>query len=179
MSISNNSLFVINTQPPERLAKWLHYQASLTDKLQDIKGNAELQLIFQNWVKAGWWDRHLLKVQDESIFQREILMKSHGALCWYARSIIPKKCYDLNPFFFDRLKNESIKNLIFGNSKVQRIHWIHYPINNQCIEFYWVKKNIPSITGILWARLTELSFQQKEYFYLVEIMLPELENFIA
>ncbi|ARB91077.1 chorismate--pyruvate lyase family protein [Legionella longbeachae] len=175
MPINTHSIFVINAQSPENLKKWLNHQASLTEMLQKIKGEAQLELISQNWVNTDWWDQNVLQIQEESIFKRDIIMKSRGVSYWFARSIIPKKCYALEPSFFDRLKNESIKNLIFGNDKVQRINSINYAIDHHCMEFYWVKKNINTVEGILWVRLAEFSFQQSESFYIAEIMLPELE----
>ncbi len=176
MPINSHSIFTINTQSPEQLTEWLNSHASLTDKLQQIKGDAQVELLSQHWTSTGWWDRALLQIQDTLVFQREIMMKSHGVAYWYARSIIPKKCYDLDPAFFGRLKNESIKNLIFNEEKVHRIQWISYPVDQQCLEYYWVKRNLSTVDGVLWVRLAEFSFQQKESFYLIEIMLPELEN---
>ncbi|KTD15619.1 4-hydroxybenzoate synthetase [Legionella gratiana] len=175
MPINTDSIFIINAQSSESLKGWLNYQASLTDRLQKIRGEVQLELISQHWVNPDWWDKNVLLIQDEHVFKRDIIMKSRGISYWFARSIIPKKCYDLDPAFFDRLKNESIKNLVFGNNRVERINWTNYPINHHCIEFYWVKKNINVVDGILWVRLTEFSFQQSESFYIVEIMLPELE----
>lgn len=175
MPINTHSIFVINAESPENLKKWLNYQTSLTERLQEIKGEAQLELISQQWVNADWWDQNVLQIQEDCVFKRDIIMKSHGVSYWFARSIIPKKCYELEPSFFDRLKNESIKNLIFGNNKVQRINGINYVIDHHCMEFYWVKKNINTVEGILWVRLTEFSFQQRESFYIAEIMLPELE----
>lgn len=176
MPINTHSIFTINAQNSEQLSEWLNSHASLTDKLQQIKGDAQVELLSQCWTNTGWWDRALLQIQDTLVFQREIMMKSHGIAYWYARSIIPKKCYDLDPTFFGRLKNESIKNLIFNEEKVHRIQWISYPVDQQCLEYYWVKRNLNSVDGVLWVRLAEFSFQQKESFYLIEIMLPELEN---
>ncbi|MCW8443539.1 chorismate lyase [Fluoribacter gormanii] len=176
MSINTHSIFTINEQSSEQLTKWLNYNASLTDKLQQIKGEAYIQLISQGWTNTDWWGRSLLKIQDNLVFQREIMMKSHDVVYWYARSIIPKRCYDLDPAFFGRLENESIKNLIFNEDRVHRVQWTSYPVDQQCLEYYWVKRNLHSINGVLWVRLTEFSFKQKESFYLAEIMLPELEN---
>ncbi|MBI2786919.1 MAG: chorismate lyase [Legionella longbeachae] len=178
MPIDLHSIFAVNAQSSEQLAQWLYYRDSLTDKLLKIKGEVDLELISQEWVNADWWDKNLLKIQDELVFQREIIMKSQGISYWYARSIIPTQCYNLDPIFFDRLKNESIKNLIFNNGSVQRIHSITYPVDQQCVEFYWVKKYVDSVESILWVRLAEFSFQQSESFYLAEIMLPELESIL-
>ncbi|CAM2894559.1 4-hydroxybenzoate synthetase [Legionella steigerwaltii] len=176
MPINAQSVFKINTQSSEHLKEWLNHQASLTEKLHQIKGDAQIELISQCWINTDWWNKNLLQIHDEMVFQREIIMKSHGLAYWYARSIIPKKCYDCDPAFFDRLKNESIKNLIFNEEKVRRLQWISYPVDQQCLEYYWVKRNLDSVQGVFWVRLAEFSFQQKESFYLVEIMLPELEN---
>lgn len=178
MPINTHSIFVVNAHSSEKLKEWLNYQASLTDRLRAIKGDAQLELISQHWEQADWWDKSVLQIQEECVFKRDIIMKSQGISYWYARSFIPKRCYDLDPAFFDRLKNESIKNLIFGNDKVQRINWINYPIDHHCIEFYWVKRNINIVEDLLWVRLTEFSFQRSESFYIAEIMLPELESIL-
>ncbi|MCW8385763.1 chorismate lyase [Fluoribacter dumoffii] len=175
MPINIKSIFKINVSSSEPLTEWLNHPNSLTDKLYQIKGDARIQLLSQSWTYTDWWDRYLLQIPDERVFQREIIMKSHGIPYWYARSIIPKKCYELDPVFFGRLQNESIKNLIFDREKVSRLQCINYPVDQRCLEYYWVKKNL-DVTGVLWLRLAEFSFQHKESFYLVEIMLPELET---
>lgn len=176
MPINTHSIFAISAQVSEQLSEWLNYQDSLTDKLQQIKDDAHVELISQCWMNTDWWDKHFLQIQDNLIFQREIIMKSHNITYWYARSIIPKKCYDLDPAFFGRLENESIKNLIFNEDRVYRVQSINYPIDQHCLEYHWVKRNLGSVGGVLWVRLAEFLFQQKEPFYLAEIMLPELES---
>ncbi|WP_392537073.1 chorismate--pyruvate lyase family protein [Legionella sp. 227] len=176
MAINTQSIFTISAKCSDPLTEWLNHQASLTDKLQQIKGEAKIELISQDWINTDWWNKNFLHIEDEMVFQRDIIMRSHGVAYWYARSIIPKKCYDLDPDFFGRLKNESIRNLIFDEEKVCRVQWISYPVDQQCLEYYWVKRTLDSVHGVLWVRLAEFSFQQKESFYLVEIMLPELES---
>ncbi|WP_241480299.1 chorismate--pyruvate lyase family protein [Legionella norrlandica] len=158
------------------LNNWLEYQGSLTDKLKAIRGSIELELLSQSWTSPKWWDRHVLHIKDENIFQREIIMKNSGIAYWYARSIIPQTCYDLSPEFFNRLKHESIRNLIFGESRVRRLPMLCYPVDQLNLEFHWVKKYIGSIQAPLWVRLIELVFLEKSSFYLTEILLPELGN---
>lgn len=176
MHFNNQPLFFVETQHSERLKEWREYQHSLTDKLIMIKGTSKLDLVFQNWVKPGWWDTYFLQINDQLIYQREIIMRHEETAYWYARTLIPQKCYELDSVFFNRLNQESVKNLIFGESKVQCINRICYPVNSQCLEFYWVKKYISGIDGVLWLRLAEYEFQQRASFYLMELLLPELEN---
>lgn len=176
MPINTHLIFSLKAHCSKQFLEWINYHHSLTDKLSKAKGGVQLELISQQWISTDLWSKNLLEIQDVSVFQREIIMKSHDVAYWYARSIIPQKCYDSAPAFFDRLKKESIKNLIFDNDRVCRINSINYPVDNQCVEFYWVKKYINTVQGILWVRIAEFSFQQKESFYLVEIMLPELED---
>lgn len=176
MAINTNSIFTINSKCSPQLTEWLNYSDSLTDKLKQLKGDAQVQLISQCWMSTDWWCSNFLQITDSKVYKREIIMKSHNITYWYARSIIPQKCYNLDPAFFGRLEKESIKNLIFKESRVQRVHRFSYPVDEQCLEFYWAKRNLHHVEGELWVRLTEYSFQEKEYFYLVEIMLPELEN---
>lgn len=113
MSINYQSLLIADTKGPGLLKDWLEYQGSLTDKLKAMTGDAELERLSQNWSIPNWWDKYVLCIQDKSIFQREIVMKNQGIVYWYARSVIPQSCYALKPEFFNRLENESIRNLIF------------------------------------------------------------------
>jgi len=175
MPINPHFIFAAKTQCSEQLSEWINYQYSLTDKLQKLKGTTELELIKQEWVLSNWWDKQLLQIKDKLVFQREIIMRSDGIAYWYARSIIPQKCYNMDPIFFKRLETESIKKLIFDDTKVRRLSLISYPVDHQCIEYYWVKKYINTVQDVLWVRLAEYSLQQKESFYLVELLLPELE----
>lgn len=174
MYFNSRPLYCAESNDQGFLLDWRNYHDSLTDKLKQIAGSTEIQVVFQNWIKSLWWDKYVLNISDELVFAREIIMTSGGSPYWYARTVIPQKCYELNPSFFDRLQNESIRNLIFSESRVCRRHMISYPVNRQCIEFGWVTKYLHLDSDILWVRLAEYSFQESELFYLVEILLPEL-----
>ena len=176
MYINNSPILFAQTHDSNFLIDWREHQYSLTDKLKEAKGATQLQLISQSWIQPTWWDTYLLKIKDELIFQREIFMMHLEVEYWYARSIIPEKCYKINPEFFKRLEKESIKNLIFNSDQVQRTHIMTYPIDSQCIEYSWVKKYLKNVNGILWVRLAEYSFENREAFHLIEILLPALEN---
>ncbi|HAT9046478.1 TPA: chorismate lyase [Legionella pneumophila] len=178
MPINYQSLLIADAKEPELLKDWLEYQDSLTDKLKAMTGNAELERLSQNWSIPNWWDKYVLCIQDNSILQREIVMKNQGIVYWYARSVIPQSCYALKPEFFNRLENESIRNLIFDESSVRRLPILCYPVDQLNLEFHWVKKYISSEYSQMWVRFTELVFQEKCSFYLVEILLPELENLL-
>lgn len=176
MYFNNHPILTANIDDPDFLAEWRECGSSLTDKLLKAKGKVQLELISQKWVRPGWWDSYFLQIHEDLVFEREIIMKSGEIDYWYARTIIPEKCYELNPKFFYRLESESIRNLIFNEDKVSRLRMINYPVDQYCIEFSWVKKHIDNIQGILWVRLAEYSFQHTESFYLVEILFPELES---
>lgn len=174
MPINTNLIFSLKAKCSKQLLEWINHQQSLTDKLLKAKGEVQLELLTQQWVNSDFWSKSLLAIPESPVFQREIMMKSHNIPYWYARTIIPQRCYELNPVFFERLRSESVRDLIFDNKQVTRINSINYPVDAQCVEFYWVKKHIPNIKEILWVRIAEFSFLGQESFYLVEIMLPEL-----
>lgn len=176
MRINSNSILSTDIKESKLLSEWLNHKNSLTDKLLSAKGSVDLELLSQKWVKPTWWDNYLLPIKSDLLFQREIMMRSQNIDYWYARTIIPQQCYSLNPKFFYRLEHESIRNLIFGNEDVERVNMACYTIDKQCIEFHWVKKYINTLKGTLWVRFAEFSFQRLESFYLMEILLPELEN---
>ena len=166
----------VSFEKPPKLISWLEHNHSLTDKLRSIKGCVTLNVLSQQWIKPTWWDTFCLSITNETIFQREILMESQGIPYWYARTIIPKASYDLHTSFFNRLQNESVRNLIFDNEIVHRVQFMVYPIDKQSIEFYWVNKFIPDFEGCAWVRLAEFSIQNSASFFLLEILLPELED---
>ena len=170
------SHLIQDTKASEKLTEWLTLEDPLTDKLHAALGDAGLELLSQEWVKPSHWDIHVLEIDDTSVFQREILMKSHGKVYWYAKTLIPQKCYQLNPAFFKRLEHESVRHLIFNEPKVKRKKSIFYPITSQCTEYHWMEQFMVSQTGIFWLRLAEFSFQETESFYLIEILSPDLED---
>lgn len=172
----DSSLLFADVLQSDSLSLWLNHQYSLTDKLKEITGVVDIEIISQDWIRATWWDSFVLHLQEEPIYQREILMKSRGVHYWYARTVIPNTCYLLNTQFFSRLEKESIRNLIFNNPQVQFVNRTIYPVDRHCIEYYWVKKHIGNFDGILWIRLTQFLFIRLKPFYLVEILLPALEE---
>ncbi|RUR12178.1 chorismate lyase [Legionella sp. km772] len=173
MSILSSFLSTKSTDAPEALRAWLYCNQPLTDKLKNLSGEAQLEVLSQGWTTSQWWDKKNLSI-EEKIFQREILMKSHGEVYWYARSIIPKSCYDQAPDFFKRLEKESIRRLIFDEPKVKLMKRIVYPINEHAIEFDWMKHYLPHIKDSFWVRLAEFIFQDQSRFYLIEILFPKL-----
>lgn len=166
----------LNIEISDVLNQWMRCQTPITLKLQELTGEAQLEILSQEWVRPNWWDVHFLKLKTQKIYQREIFMRSHGSVYWYARTVIPEQCYQLDPAFFKRLERESIRYLIFNEPRVQRINQMVYPVNRECMEFYWIKKHLKNIAGIFWVRLVEYSFHTTESFYLIEILFPELEN---
>lgn len=176
MQIDDKHILTADVQAPLGLSQWLNHELSLTDKLVNCTGNAELEVISQRWATTSYWDRNVLNIVEPQVFQREILMRSHGKEYWYARSLIPQSCYEANPEFFDRLKNESIRNLIFNNPEVVRSQLVTYPVNSHCLEYYWVKNHLPSVNGPLWVRFCRYLYAGIQPFFLFELLFPELEN---
>ncbi len=159
MYINKQPIFSAESKTPESFKVWIEHDGPLTDKLNSAIGTTELELMFQNWIHPTWWDKYLLQIQDKQVLQREIIMSSKGVNYWYARTVIPKKCFDLNPVFFNRLEKESIRNLIFDEDSVQRISICNYPITSQNLEYTWVKKYLKMIHDeTLWVRLAEFTW---------------------
>lgn len=178
MQIHSQPLLSLDIPEPKGLTPWLHCEYSLTEKLEKQNGSADLELLSQDWVIPSSWERQVLNNTDCRVFQREIMMRSQGREYWYARTLIPQSCYELNPQFFNRLQNESIKNLIFDNPEVTRQELLSYAVNAHCLEFYWVKKYLNHLKGIIWVRFADYLFADKSHFYLLELLLPELEQIV-
>lgn len=176
MSGISESNLIINSDISPKLNSWLQHNQPITDKLKSSTGAAQLEVHSQKWTTTTWWDTYFLYIMEKTIFQREITMKSRGQPFWYARSVIPQSCYEIDSNFFQRLQHESIRNLIFNEPKVHLIQRKIYPISAQCIEYHWIARCLSSVPEILWGRLAEFCFQSKGSFYLLEILFPQLEE---
>lgn len=171
MSILDNEI-----QPPNYLIEWIECQKPLTNKLFDKTGNTKLNVLYHDWVKTDWWTKYFLSINDYQVLQRDIMMTSNTKLYWFARTIIPQTCYQMNPNFFNRLQYQSMKDLIYDNPEVQRINQFTFPITKNHLEYYWLKGYIDNLQQNYWLRLSQLQFCKQNCFYLMEIMFPTLEE---
>jgi chorismate--pyruvate lyase len=175
MQIMGCTLMPYNARPPKSLEAWLTHESVLSDKLRAMRGEAKLLRLTQQWVWSSWWEKQVLSLDKSMLLLREIIMQSQGEPCWYARTFIPQQCYDSSPALFARLDTEPLGNLIFHTEGVKRHFLGHYAIDSSCIEYYWVKKHIPSLPERLWVRFSEVKVNETASFYLIEILLPALE----
>jgi chorismate--pyruvate lyase len=169
---------LLSPQAPlsQALQTWMMYEESLTDKLRLVSGSSELELLVQGFVRTDWWTKAVLQVSDPQVFKREIIMRSNGVPYWYARTFIPESCFHLEVDFFNRLYRETMRELIFNEPQVTLIDRFTYAVDKHCLEFYWVKNVLPESDGILWLRLSHYAFQEKAYFYLIEVFLASMED---
>ena len=177
IKINPSHLLPVKCDLPSALLQWVTYQHSLTKRLQEKAGHTQLQLLQQQWVVPNWWDKQVLHINNETVFHREILMSAGLDVCWYARTIIPETTYQAEPSFFDRLKTESLGDLIFSEPRVTRAYLIHYPICKQSIEYSWLSQLMHNNAMELWVRAAAFTFHDKYHFYLLEILLPTLGRY--
>lgn len=166
--------FKVSSIKPLWLQPWLDCTESLTDKLRNEAGDAHLDVISQNLIPVSWWDAYVLKITARSVMQREIVMSAHGNFCWYARTIIPEDTLKNNVMLFDRLQQESLGAIIFGNEQIKRLSMTTYSIDATCIEYYWPDSKIRGDAQSLWARLSMFEINRLSPFFLIEILLPGL-----
>lgn len=162
---------------PPPLLPWVSCQDSLTDRLRAAAGDARLQLLKQCWEAPNWWDRQALQIESETVLHREIIMYAWDVPCWYARTIIPSTTYQADKDFFNRLKTESLGDLIFNQTKVTRVSLIHYPITKQSIEYYWLDIDMHDNEEVLWLRKSIFTIADSKPFYLIETLLPGLGRY--
>jgi chorismate lyase len=167
------NVLVKSRNPPASLLSWLTYQSSLTDKLKTIAGDAQLKVVNQQWVLPSWWDKFMLGLSGMEVMQRNIMMVAWQIPCWYARTIIPNATYQAYRLFFDRLKHESLGDLIYNEPKIKR-NSINYEINSHCLEYHWLPTSLQAKNGQFWVRLSVFTIADSSPFYLVEILLPGL-----
>lgn len=165
----------VNCHPPLNLISWLSYTKSLTNRLKEVSGEAKLKILLQKKIKTCWWGRYFLGVEEGEVIQRDIEVFSGQHPCWFARSIIPLSTYENNLDFFSRLANESLGEIVFNNSVVQRLSLMYYDIDCSKLEYHWLMKYGYERKDRLWGRLSVFLIN-KNYFYLIEILLPALEG---
>ncbi|MDI9819888.1 MULTISPECIES: chorismate lyase [unclassified Legionella] len=161
------------TAPPGCLLPWLKHEFSLTEKLKKEAGEARLEVLNQRWAKSGWWEKFVLGLSTDLVIHREILMQAYGNACWYARTIIPDYSYQAHTAFFHRLKQESLGLIVFNTPEVKRDFMRNYPVNDSCLEYYWLPQSLRGKGNHFWLRFSSFSFSGQSPFYLVEILLPD------
>lgn len=160
-------------QADDTFLPWLTHEAPITEKLRELKGDAQINVLANDWQKTSWWDRHVLEIHQDKIFCREIMMHSHGIPCWYARTVIPESCYASEPDFFNRLEHEPLTNLVYNESRVKRRILRHYSIDEDSIEWHWLPSGLTLKDKRLWVRFAEFLFKGSERFYLSEVLFKE------
>lgn len=177
---------------PSPLVPWLEEEGSLTDRLNQKTEDAKLRVIHQEWIRAGWWEKYVLHIQNCQLWQREIIMHSHGHICWYAKTLVEEKVFLRHHDFFKKVEQASLNQLLFREYKAQRQNKIYGKFNHDSSEFYWVKKALARLAEqnieeaenkkliqlddavTLWGRCSCFTIDADSSFYLIEIFLPGL-----
>jgi len=165
------------THPPQYLLSWLTYTGYMSERLRDKSGEAVLQVIQQTWEPTNTWDHQVLSLPDEQVLHRDIVTLAWEQPCWFARTIFPQTTYQTHLDLFHRLDHEPLGNLIFHTESIKRLNLCHYPITAESPEYAWLPKTIDTHQQVLWVRLSTFQVQDAELFYLVEILLPALEQY--
>ncbi|MCC5791045.1 MAG: chorismate lyase [Legionellaceae bacterium] len=160
---------------PRFLADWCDDKTFLTQKLKQHTGDARLELLSCDWMSPDWWERHFLGLSCDSVYRRQILMYSGHYPCWYARTVIPLETYSAAGDCFQRLDTESLGDIIFSDTRIQRVLSTGYAIDKYCIEYHWIAPEIAKKSDFLWLKLSEFRINGSFAFYLSEIFLPDFE----
>lgn len=166
-------------KPPASIIPWLMCESSLTNKLASLAGDARLDVRSQHWDMSDDWDIGKLKLDAVRVMHREIAMWAFDTPCWYARTILPELTYQSNHQLFDRLKNQSLGELIFNSNQIKRVSLNHYMIAVGSFEYNWLNDLAPQDASPLWMRLSEFMVISGHSFYLAEILLPGLLRSIS
>ncbi|OGV51635.1 MAG: hypothetical protein A3F46_08370 [Legionellales bacterium RIFCSPHIGHO2_12_FULL_42_9] len=172
--------------PPEKVIPWLCYEESLTEKLKKTTGDASIQVLGYGLQRPHSWEKRVLGIQEPLEFIREIVMYSHEARCWYARTIAPESTYQIHPDFFARLEKNALHVMLFQEELAVRKSMHCYGVGKKELEFSWVKRfvspldmNLSENNLPLWVRRCCFLIGGKEPFYLVEIFLPQFWDLIT
>ncbi len=143
------------------LLYWLHYQQSLTEKVTELGYKVDVLVLREQWVL--------------NLFKRDVLIHCDGVPCWYGRTIIPKKTYQLKEKKFHQLGTAPIGSILYHSNDIilkkrrffnWQSHWYH-----SLTESTVLKPHQP----LMWARANTFKLKQSP-LYLMELFLPELIN---
>ena len=162
--------------PPQYLLPWLSCTSYLTKKLHAKSGHTRLQVCQEIWEPANAWDKEVLVLGSQQVLHRDILMYAREYPCWFARSVLPEKTFQSHHSLFQRLESEPLGNLIFENDDIQRLRLQTYCIQPGDSEYSWLPKTIQT-QQILWLRSSIFQVESTDCFYLIEILLPDLERY--
>ncbi len=163
---------------PPSLLPWVLCQTSLTEKLKKRAGEARLQVLGQAFSAPNLWEKQVLHVHSETVLRREILMWASHQPCWYARTIIPHTTCKAHQQLFHRLEQESLGELIFNSSDIKRLYFVHYPINEHSLEYYWLNPLMYVHEKKLWIRFSIFMIAESYPFFLIEMLLPGLNRYL-
>lgn len=163
--------------PPQHLLPWLTYTGYLTEHLYAKSGHTALQIVQQIWEPSNAWDHQRLGLASQQVLHRDIVICAWERPCWFARTILPESTYQAHVNLFDRLNVEPLGNLIFHTQSIQRLSFEYYPVTSTCLEYTWLPETIDTQQQDLWVRLSTFQVEFAERFYLVEILLPDLEQY--
>jgi len=190
--MSNNDL---SWQP------WVFYTESLTEKLRLLADDVRLEVLSHRIGSLDEWAQTALKISDPVGLVREIVTWAQHQRCWYARTVIPQATLQAGESLFARLGHEPLGQLIFSNPHIQRVdlsprllmgpaadttlatlpekmlqglQCIHYP----SAEWHWLPADCCLPQDRLWGRLSTFMLHQQYPFYLYEIFLPNLSDYL-
>lgn len=157
----------------EALTSWLTYQGFLTERLKSKTGDAQLKVYREHWEAPQPWYAAVLQ-HEETSWCREIVMCTQDEPCWYARTVIPQSTYHAHTALFQRLKQESLGQLIFGETAITRSSLRVHQIVPGSVEYQWLQADWHQHASMLWVRVSEFQVHVQHSFYLIEIFLPFL-----
>ena len=163
--------------PPQQLLPWLTCRTYLTEKLFAKSGDTSLHVLQQIWETANDWDRATLSLSDEIVLHRDIIVSAWNAPCWFARTILPNTTYQAHLPLFERLNHEPLGNLIFHSEAIQRLSLDYKLIEPQALEYTWIPSTLNLSQQALWLRSSTFQVENSDLFYLIEILLPNLERY--
>lgn len=158
------------------MQSWIDASVPITDRLLQCSGDAQLHLVNQKWVHTDCWAYERLRIRDDQLLLREIIMNSHATPHWYAKTLIPAACYHQNRQIFDLLQQGSLKNILFdGHGVVRRRLWYEWLCPSR-LEYAWAEKHVPHLKDMVVLRAFSCTLSSGMLFYVIELLFSVLAD---
>jgi chorismate--pyruvate lyase len=162
--------FLIRERSETSLRDWLNYKQSITQRLALKLGDAKVDVLAQ-----GFEDCESTLSHSTRIWRREVVIRSHGLVYWYARTLVPELTFTMCEDFFSQLQEKSLGEFIFKTPSVECKGLIHYPVSKVSQLYQWLPKDLkPKTDRVLWVRTASYLLKKQYDFSLCEIYLPNL-----
>ncbi len=159
--------------------EWLTYQASLTEKLQQMSGHTtHLHLLKAEWGQVNSEESRLLLPENKStspIWIREIIHLHQQQVWIWGRTLIPAET--LQKTGLDAQTTQPIGHILFQDPNLKRNHFAFSRISEGHPYFPSIHPYLQQTQSLPWGRRSVITYHQYPVL-IIEVFLPNFFDYL-